>query len=52
MMSSDDREIQYLLNHFIIKEMVGKTSLIVSNAECSSESNCDFKCRTVFVILV
>ncbi|KAK8789670.1 hypothetical protein WA171_001761, partial [Blastocystis sp. BT1] len=42
-MSYEDKEIQYLLNRFIVKNMVGKSSLIVSSVECSSYDNCDFK---------
>ena len=48
MMSYEDKEIQYLLNRFIVKNMVGKSSLIVSSVECSSYDNCDFKCRISF----
>ena len=48
MMSSKDMEIQYLLNRFIVKNMAGKSSLIVSSVECSSYDNCDFKCGILF----
>ena len=52
MMSSSDMEIQFLLNRFIVKNMVGKSSLIVSNVECLVTDHCDFKCKTLVLVTI